>query len=380
MELKKSLTVALLILIVELCSSTVIYTVKKDSSRAKEWKGNLELSAYIEAYYQFDFNRPEGGTRPLFVYSFHRHNIPNINLAMVKLNYISQRLRANAAIMGGTYSVANLANEPVYLRNIFEVNFGVKLLKRKQLWLDVGVLPSHIGFESAIGKDCRTLTRSMLADNSPYFETGAKLTYTSDNGKLFASILILNGWQRIRWIKGNSLPSFGWQIQGKPNDKLLINSSAYIGSDKPDAERKMRYFHNLYLIYNPIEKIEATFGWDVGSEQKARHSQKYNWWYSPVFLLRYMPIKQLSLATRFEFYSDKNGAIISSPSLGGFETLGYSINLDAFPFKDIMLRAEGRLLQSISGANFERKGGSYTSWSPSIAISFNYAFSHVFLY
>ncbi|MBL7777102.1 MAG: porin [Chitinophagales bacterium] len=356
-------------------------SAKADSTllaRQNEWQGQLESSVYIEAYYQYDFNKPANGLRPAFVYSFHRNNIPSINLAMVKLNYNSMRFRANAAAMGGTYSMANMANEPIYLRNIFEANFGFKLLKQKQLWLDAGVLPSHIGFESATGKDCPTLTRSVLADNSPYFETGLKMSYTTDNEKLLVSILVLNGWQRIKWINGNTLPSFGWQVQGKPNSKLLINSSGFIGTDKADAEKKLRYFHNLYLTYSPTEKFTSTLGFDLGVEQQTKNSKVYSLWYSPAIIARYLPLKQLAIAARAEYYSDKHGVIVSAVSPKGFQTLGYSLNIDALPTNDMIFRVEGKLLQSVSGKNFETTNGTYTTLSPSIAISFCYSFTHKF--
>ena len=57
------------------------------------------------------------------------------------------------------------------------------------------------------------LTRSLAAENSPYFETGAKISYTSDNGKLFLSGLVLNGWQRIARLEGNQTLAFGHQIR-----------------------------------------------------------------------------------------------------------------------------------------------------------------------
>jgi hypothetical protein len=82
-------------------------------------------------------------------------------------------------------------------------------------------MPSHIGFESAISKDCFTLTRSILADNSPYFESGAKISYSSDNGKWFVSGLVLNGWQRIQRVNGNSTVAFGHQLTYRPTEKLL---------------------------------------------------------------------------------------------------------------------------------------------------------------
>ena len=114
--------------------------------------------------------------------------------------------------MTGTYANSNLAAEPGVLKNIFEANAGVKISKKKKLWIDAGIFESHIGFESAIGKNCWNLTRSISADNSPYYESGIKLSYTSDNEKWFLSGLILNGWQRIQRVNGNNTPAFGHQL------------------------------------------------------------------------------------------------------------------------------------------------------------------------
>ncbi|OQW43057.1 MAG: hypothetical protein A4S08_10190 [Proteobacteria bacterium SG_bin4] len=71
---------------------------------------------------------------------------------------------------------ANYAAEPGILGNLYEGNVGLKLSGSNNLWLDIGVFPSHIGFESAVGKDNWTLTRSLVAENTPYFESGAKIS------------------------------------------------------------------------------------------------------------------------------------------------------------------------------------------------------------
>jgi hypothetical protein len=52
------------------------------------------------------------------------------------------------------------------LKNIYEANVGISLNKKNNLWVDAGVMPSHIGFESAISMDNWYLTRSLLAENS----------------------------------------------------------------------------------------------------------------------------------------------------------------------------------------------------------------------
>ena len=80
----------------------------------------LSISAYLEPYYLFDFNQPSDHNRPAFVYSHNRHHEVNINLGMIKAAYTAPGVRANLALMAGTYTQANLAGEPPVLRHLYE--------------------------------------------------------------------------------------------------------------------------------------------------------------------------------------------------------------------------------------------------------------------
>jgi hypothetical protein len=183
-----------------------------------------------------------------------------------------------------------------------------------------------------------------MADNSPYFETGAKLGYNSDNGKWYAAFLILNGWQRIKPINGNSLPSFGHQLQFKPNDKILLNSSSFIGTDKPDAERKMRYFHNLYGLVKLSDHVDLQMAFDIGVEQKAKGSSDYNTWSTVVGGLRYRIGDRLTSGTLLEYYSDKDGVLTITDTGLGLETFGFSETISYQLGKRFLLRGEWRWL------------------------------------
>lgn len=304
----------------------------------------LSISGYLEAYYLRDFNNPIGNTRPGFVYSHNRTNEVNINLALLKAVYETTNTRANLALGVGTYMNANYSAEPGVLKNMYEANVGVRISKKHNLWIDAGIFSSHLGFESAIGKDNWTVTRSIFADNSPYFETGAKISYTSASGKLFLSGLILNGWQRIQRVDGNSLPAFGHQLVYKPTEKWTINSGSFIGSDKADSVRQMRYFHNLYAIYQMNEKLGITFGFDIGAEQKAKGSSTYNVWYTPVLIARYATTEKFSLTARGEYYNDKHAVIVSTTAARGFQTFGYSLNADYAILPNVLWRTELRNL------------------------------------
>ena len=113
-----------------------------------------------------------------------------------------------------------MQQNPDVLKNIYEANAGVKIVQEKNLWIDGEFLLLILDLKVPCQKIAGALTRSILADNTPYYESGAKITYTSDNSKWFFSGLVLNGWQHIQRPDGNNTPAFGTQITFTPNDKV----------------------------------------------------------------------------------------------------------------------------------------------------------------
>lgn len=318
----------------------------KGSAQSDSSKVPLSFSGYVEVYYTYDFSMPLNHTRSSFIYAYNRNNEVNLNLGFLKAAYQKNNVRANLALATGTYMNANLAAESGVLKNIYEAYAGVKISRKKDLWVDAGIFASHIGFESAVGKDCWNLTRSILADNSPYYESGAKISYSSDNGKWFLSGLLLNGWQRIQRVDGNNTMAFGHQLTCKPNSRITLNSSSFIGNDKPDSTRKMRYFHDLYGIWQVSDKLALTTGFDIGAEQKSTGSRVYNILYAPIMIFKFSPNMKENIAARIEYYSDANGVIISTGTPNGFKTWGYSINYDYQVTNNAMWRIEARSFSS----------------------------------
>ncbi|HWV29826.1 MAG TPA: porin [Dyadobacter sp.] len=353
------------------CSLAFFRTVQAQDSTATV--PSFSVSGYLEAYYNYDFIRPKNNTTPSFMYNFNRAGEVNLNLGFIKGAYSSERVRANLALAVGTYMNANYAAEPGVLRNIYEANAGIKLAKKANLWLDAGIMSSHIGFESAIGKDNWALTRSLVAENSPYFESGAKLNYTTDDGKLYLAALFLNGWQRIQRVDGNTTPAFGTQITYKPSAAVTLNYSTFIGNDKPDSVRQMRYYHNAYGIFQLSQKWGVTAGFDYGTEQKEKGSGSYNHWLVPVMIVRYSPTSKINLAARGEYFQDEKGVIISTGSPDGFKTWGFSANMDYAVTGNLLWRIEARTLSS-KDAIFSQRDGSMskgnTFLTTSLAISF----------
>ena len=345
---------------------------KSNAQEVTKEKSPLTFSGYIETYYSYDFGNPDNHLRPGFVYSHNKNNELNLNLGLAKVNYAKDNVRGNLAIMAGTYPEYNMAAEQDLLKNVYEANVGVKISSKHNLWVDAGIMPSHIGFESAIGKDCVNLTRSILADNSPYYEAGVKIGYTSPSEKWYLAAMYLNGWQRIQKIDGNQTPAFGSQITYKPSAKTTLNWSTYVGNEQPDLDRKWRYFHNLYGQFKVSDKTSLTAGFDIGSQQSVNKSNKYDTWFSPVLIVQYKPTAKIQLAARGEYYDDEKGVIIASGTPNGFKTYGFSANFDYLVADNVMLRIEARNLTS-KDAVFLKNGNptdSNTFLTTSLAISF----------
>ena len=332
-------------LTISLLFSFLTISAQTDSS---DWKKlpKVSYSGFVDIFYAYDFNDPQSDYRQTFLYNHNRHNEFNLNHGMIKISTKHLKYRANIALHTGTYVNDNYTTEPEALQHIYEGNAGLSLNKKNNLWIDAGIFGSHIGFESAISKDSWTLTRSLLAENSPYYLSGTKLTYNpKENWELAA--IICNGWQRIRKVFGNTLPAFGTQIKYINTDKLTINWTTFIGTDDHNLIRRMRYFNNFYAQWQATKKFGLIAGFDIGAQQTQKHSSDYHLWFSPVAIARYALTDTWFTTLRAEYYQDKNGVIINTATPNGFQTSGLSLNFDYTPVKNVAFRIEGRWLNSL---------------------------------
>lgn len=305
-------------------------------------KSNLTISGYIESYYAYDFNKPEDHKRPAFIYSHNRSNEFSVNLAMLKARYDGDRVRSNLAIAVGSYMNANYAGEEGVWKNVYEANVGYKLLENHDLWIDAGVLPSHIGGESAIGLDNISLSRSLAAENSPYFETGARLSYTTKDSKLYLAAVALNGWQRIQLPNTSKNMSFGHQIQYKPVESVVVNSSSYIGDEGSDS---LRFFHDLYVQVAINDKMNILANWDYGVQKQPLLSKNYHWWNTGI-QANYAIVPKVKMNARLEYFNDEDGVVFGRYGEVGTNILGYSAGFDVDLYKGLIWRTEVRNLNS----------------------------------
>jgi len=296
---------------------------------------------YMDYFYSKPISKNQ--EKPNYFSSYYDNNLPVINSIILKFtrneDFTDGKLRLKIGLIHGTYAMYNMSKEYEILRSIYESNVGYKLHKN---WvIEYGIMPSHIGFESAIGMESSTATRSILADNSPYYESGLRINYTSNNKKLTANLNILDGWQMMVRQHDNQRTAWGHQITYKPNRKLTLNSSSYVGPS-PTNYPNTRYFHNFYAQFKKA-RLEMTAGLDQGMECRENTiSQDAKYYIAPIVIAKYNLSQDLSITGRYEYFSDNN-LVLKFIELK--QVHGFSVNLD-YQFDDeILMRLEARYLK-----------------------------------
>ncbi len=314
----------------------------------------IKVSGFLETYYAYDFSNPTTETKLPFMYNYNRHNEFNINNGLIRAQLQYGNTYASIAVHAGTYVDDNYVSEDIKL--VSEAYVGMYLNGNKKSSIEVGIMPSYIGFESATTASNLTLTRSILAENSPYFMTGIKYNY-KPNDKWSFSGLVTNGWQRINKPDKTVAPALGTQVVYKPSEKATLNWSTFIGKEFYGTELAMRYFSNLYWDNTWNSKWRTILGFDFGIQDSSSLNDKHLFWMSPVLIAQYSINSKWQSAVRLEYYQDEDNVIIATSD--AFKTSGASLNFDYLPNSKVKLRTEARYFDSKEAIFFDNKSNNF---------------------
>lgn len=339
----------------------------QDSSRAVT-NTIVSVYSYIDLFYTYDFNEPEGNQRLPYIFNFNRHNEFNMNLGAIGISLRDERFRSNLALQAGTYPADNYANEEDIFKLINDANIGLSFGKKRKFWIDMGIFGSHIGFESPFQVDDLTLTRSLMAESAPYFLAGLKLSYNF-NEKWKLQFILTNGWQRIKRVSGNSLLSIGTSLSYKVSDEIELHWNTFVGTDDPDSTRRMRYFNEIHGVFYLGSKWTLKAGVDYGIQQASKGSTNYHDWLTSSIITRYSFHKNWSFSARGEYVIDLENVVIANPSPNEFSCWGLSGNIDYRPNKNLIARLEGRYLFSENDIFVYKDGYTSNNFFVTVSIS-----------
>ncbi|MFZ4543950.1 MAG: outer membrane beta-barrel protein [Saprospiraceae bacterium] len=310
----------------------------------------IKYSGYLEFFYANDFYPSLDRTRQAFLVTHNRRDLVGLNLATVSAALSKNKWRGKFTAQAGTFPTDNYVTKAdKALRFVQEASIGYAIDPGQKIWIDAGVMPSHLGYETAYGIDNWSASRSLASELSPYFISGAKISYQLR--KMTLTGLIFNSWDQIYTYKKGQLPSIGTQIMYQRNKNTLINWSTTLGSASHDAFNDMRAFSNFFVSWqsNPKEQFIASV--DIGVQKTATYRGAYRSWFTPSLLYRRKINRDWYTSIRAEYFFDEFEAVTKAVDGFAFDLAGISCNVDYLFTENGMIRLEARLLHA-SGPYF----------------------------
>lgn len=353
---KLSFLILIFCLVVDsIYSNPGVVSLKSDP----EWSEYApEVSVFIDTYYA-QSNRDFPDRERPFVTQALRDREFSVNHALLNLERDGSQFRYGLGIHTGTYVQANYVREQEQMQYIYQGYVGIKLAEN--LWLDMGIFPSHIGGESTLSIENFNYTRSLVAEGSPYYESGARLVWdVSDRMRL--TFLVLNGWQEIR--DSNKDKAGGVQWEYKISQDWSLNYSNFIGNEAPDSEqRQTRYFQDFYIKGKLTKNWAIYFIYDLGYQKRINpnwveklenpdlllvniEKKRYIQWQGYAIQMYFRLTEKLRLGLRAEGFSDPDRIIFNAEAKDGYRVDAGSLNLDYFAGENTALRVEYKRTQA----------------------------------
>jgi hypothetical protein len=228
---------------------------------------------------------------------------------------------------------------PSVSRFIQEAFAGYRATSR--FWIDAGVMLAPFGAENWISRDNWTYTRSLIADNSPYYEAGVRATWQASS-KVEGQLHLINGWQNIS--ETNEDKALALRLQWTPAPRIVLVYDNFVGNEMPDSlPSRLRVFQELVARADLSDRASAAIAFDWGSQRRATTGS--DTWHGFAALARYRLRPDVSLGARLEGYKDAQQVIVKTGTLTGLHARGASLNMDAQLDPRLVWRAELRLLR-----------------------------------
>ena len=332
-------------LLAGLCASTAFAQAPSDTAVKISW------SAFVDSYYAWDFGQPPSFDRSFaggapFTTQPARHNEFNVNLAFVEAKIEGARVRGRLALQAGTSVQSNYLGEPgngvvsgpALSRLVQEAVAGLKIGENS--WVDAGIFFSHLGMEGWISRDNPMYTRSLVADYSPYYQSGVKLTTT--RGRLTAQLDVVNGWQNIS--ENNTGKGVGVRLDFTPSASTTLS---YYNLFSDEAGNQLRTFNGVG-IRTTSGSLTFVGQFDYGTQARAGGAEGSSW-YGALAALRAQVSPRTAVVGRVERYDDEDGVIVAT-GVGGtsFRANGLSLGIDHSPMPRVQWRTEGRFFSNES--------------------------------
>lgn len=283
-------------------------------------KGNLAISGYVDAYYQYNFNDPESGANGGRIFD-QLHNQFSLGLVQTMFTYTKGRLTGVADLTFGPNAELGNFGNPDGSRMIKQAYISYAISDR--VGFTIGQYGTHIGYELIDAPLNFNYSLSYLFGNGPFYHTGAKFDFAlSETVGLMVGVV--NGWDAL--VDYNEKKSITAQFSLAPSDEFSLYFN-WIGGDEyaggsafGDTEGSFASLFDLTTTYQVSDAfligLNAAYGsFKSGADAPVLgdpYSDDATWAGAAVYL-NYATSETFAIGLRGEHFSDPDGVRYFGP-------------------------------------------------------------------
>ncbi|QCR22429.1 porin [Pontibacter sp. SGAir0037] len=354
--------------------------VNAQETSTDDSKGTLSLSGYVDAYYQYNLNKPQSGINGGRVFDLY-HNSISLGLVQTMLTYTKGKATVVADLtFGPNADLGNFGNEGT-ARFIKQAYLSYALTDK--LNFTIGQYGTHIGYELIDAPLNFNYSLSYLFGNGPFYHTGAKLDYTV-NDKLGLMVGVVNGWDGLMDFNDKKsvtaqmhvTPIEGWDVYLNWIGGDEYNTMSNFGED----EGSYTSLFDLTTSFNVNDAfkvgVNAAYGsFYTGAAEVIADDPwtKDATWGGGALYLNYAISDKFGLGLRSEYFSDPGGVRYVGPMKVTSLTLTGDVKLSDGNF---MIKPEVRVDKAKDNV-FEGSSGLYNKKTQAtVGAAFIYSFGN----
>jgi hypothetical protein len=353
--------------------------VQQAPAEQKPAPPSLDVSGFIDVYYEYNFNRPPAFTKDaagtkvkndienkLRNFDF-KHNEFALNLAevVIQKNPAPVGFHINLAFGKATdwIHAAEPGGNEVY-KHLLQAYLTAPLkLWGKNDTLDVGKFVTPAGAEVIETKDNWNYTRSFLFSWAiPYYHMGLRYKHPFTDTKAL-TLFLMNGWNDVE--DNNNALTYGVSFNTDLGKKLLLAQNWIGGPELNDDNKHWRHLFDTVLTYNATPKTSFIANFDYGRQELPGSDAS---WIGFAGYVRHALNDKNALVLRGEWFDDRDGFATGTNQTLNEVTLTYEMKHSA----SLLTRVEGRYDWSDKEV-FDKRGGS-SKHQPTLLVGAVYMF------
>lgn len=250
-----------------LFTAGVCLSVGLSSSAARAVEDDLPVASepprivpvvVADSYYAYHDSAPANRTATLFT-TASRHNEAAVNLLAIGARVEHAKITGAVVLHAGSSVDALYTSPSNPLSGSREVWKHIQLAnvgwKSGDFHFEAGVLPSTVGREDFVSTNNWSYTRAIIADSTPYYLTGVRVTWRF-LPTMTAALTGFNGWDTHG--DRNPYKSGMLRLSWAPSDRLSISNNFAAGIEQATVEGErapIRLFDDLVVAYELHKRV-----------------------------------------------------------------------------------------------------------------------------